>query len=223
MTYQPFRPSRRFAEPSQPTIRADAITPRVASADVAFVALVAETELKIEGDTPSNKHSEVGSTPATDATDATDATKDHAVESNVAFVPGPVPKIDPPTDRPVTIEAMITRLEETAPPGMIGAPRWDNMIANAREFSRTWGAHALGLGWTAADLFGLHPRAPLVRHDCKGLAFLLSDGDRVVAMTDSSATVEKQSGARLTFYRPQHRTDAVSVWGLTTSGGRDVG
>jgi hypothetical protein len=204
MTYQPFRPSRRFAEPS----RADAMAPSIAPTDVAYVAFVAKAELKIESDTPSDKHSEVGSTPATYAT------KDHAVGSNVAFVPDPVPKIDPPTNCPVTIEAMITRLEETAPPGMIGAPRWDNMIANAREFSRTWGAHALGLRWTAVDLFGLHPCAPLTRHDCRGLALFLSDGDRIVAVTALSATIEKSSGTQQRFFRAIGATEAIPAWEL---------
>jgi hypothetical protein len=64
----------------------------------------------------------------------------------------------------------------------------------------TWGSQAANLGWTANDLFGLHPIAPLARYDAKGLVWLLH-GRPVVVLTETEATIQASSGAMLSFQR----------------------
>ena len=85
-------------------------------------------------------------------------------------------------------------------PNAIDAVRWHIMLEDAQAFLETWGAQAERLGWTAADLFGLHPTAPLARYDCMGLVWLLRERP-VVALTESEATIRANSGATLTFRR----------------------
>ena len=60
---------------------------------------------------------------------------------------------------------------------------------------------------SALDLFGVHPAAPASRFDAMGL-FLLIGGGEVIALTASSATIRRRSGAVLT-YRRSDRGEAV--------------
>jgi hypothetical protein len=87
------------------------------------------------------------------------------------------------------------QLQAHAPPE---APleRWHEFINDAGIFLDQWGRDAERLGWTAEDLFGLHPVAPMARYDRMGLIWLLK-GERVVALTTTGARL---SGG-LTFYR----------------------
>ncbi|MFC2248560.1 hypothetical protein ACETRX_02930 [Labrys portucalensis] len=73
--------------------------------------------------------------------------------------------------------------------------RWEQAKQDAAEFLADWGDEAAGLGWTAKDLFGLHPVAPLTRYDVMGLIWLLN-GKEVKAITERTAAI----GAT-TFYR----------------------
>jgi len=72
-----------------------------------------------------------------------------------------------------------------------------------------WGQTAHQLGWTAADLFGVHPVAPAARFDVMGL-FPLLHGGAVIALTEDAATIRRQSGATLTYPRSD-RTGAVCI------------
>jgi hypothetical protein len=73
-------------------------------------------------------------------------------------------------------------------PDHVPIDRWQECIEDGRRFLGTWGAQAESLGWTSADLFGLHtpPERPhpsyrrLSRYDATGLVWLL-DGRPVVA------------------------------------------
>jgi hypothetical protein len=67
-------------------------------------------------------------------------------------------------------------------------------------FADKWAAEAHRLGWTAEDVFGLHPLAPAARHDCKGIAWLLERG-RVVAIDSAGADIVTDGGAKQRFYR----------------------
>jgi hypothetical protein len=69
------------------------------------------------------------------------------------------------------------------------------------------------LGWTALEVFGCHPCAPLVRHDAAGLLVAL-EGRRVLAVTAEAVALGSPSGAAL-----QHRNwpmtpQAVPIWQL---------
>jgi hypothetical protein len=71
--------------------------------------------------------------------------------------------------------------------------RWRQACSDASRFLRNWGEEARALGWTADDLFGLHPIAPLARYDAMGLVWLLC-GQPVAAITEAEALL--QNGLR---------------------------
>jgi len=81
-------------------------------------------------------------------------------------------------------------------------------IEDGRRFLATWGSQAEALGWTSADLFGLHtpPEQPhpsysrLSRYDETGLVWLLL-GREVVALTEATAAFENPTGSITTYRR----------------------
>jgi len=93
----------------------------------------------------------------------------------------------------------LTELENHRPQG-VGEARWREALKVGRRFLETWGSQAANRGWTANDLFGLHPIAPLARYDAMGLVWLLH-GRPVVALTTTEATIQASSGATLSFQR----------------------
>ncbi len=92
--------------------------------------------------------------------------------------------------------------------------KWQTLREDAYTFLRDHAARAHELGWTALDLFGVHPVKPWVRFDHMGLVPLLN-GARVTALSDIEAVIEKPSGARATFRRcGQVPSEARPVWSL---------
>ena len=89
-------------------------------------------------------------------------------------------------------------------PAGVPEPRWCQTIADAERFLREWGATAERLGWTADDLFGLHPTVPLSRVDHMG-ALWLCKGERVAELTETTARFERG----LAFYRRAVTTGAA--------------
>ncbi|MGO4337894.1 hypothetical protein AB4037_23540 [Labrys sp. KB_33_2] len=73
--------------------------------------------------------------------------------------------------------------------------RWERAKEDAADFLADWGDQAAELGWTAAELFGLHPVAPLTRYDVMGLVWLLN-GKEVSELNERTAKI----GAA-TYYR----------------------
>lgn len=96
---------------------------------------------------------------------------------------------------------------ESRCPDHVQADRWEAAIEDGRRFLTQWGTQADALGWTVRDLFGLAPLPDeprpsyrrLSRYDETGLIWLLC-GRRVLALSESSATVESPTGA-VTVYR----------------------
>jgi hypothetical protein len=86
-------------------------------------------------------------------------------------------------------------------PGDFDEGRWRRVIDGGMIFADAWAAKAFALGWRPEDVFGLHPFAPAARSDVKGLAWLLADGSRVVAIDAEGADILAPSGARQRFYR----------------------
>jgi hypothetical protein len=96
-------------------------------------------------------------------------------------------------------------------PDMASIADWQQGVIDARRFLRTWERQARDLGWTTADLFGLHEpqRNPgltcrrLGRYDATGLIWSLR-GRPVVALTAESAAIGGAGGGVVTmFYRPK--------------------
>jgi hypothetical protein len=87
-------------------------------------------------------------------------------------------------------------------PALVNELRWHEAKADADVFLSRWGAKALDLGWTAPDLFGLHPSAPLARYDCIGLVWMLRRR-YVMALTETSAAIVAPDGNITTYRRQQ--------------------
>jgi hypothetical protein len=91
-------------------------------------------------------------------------------------------------------------------PTFVPADRWQQAVADATAFTSQWGAQAQTFGWTARELFGLHPvperpagnYSRLSRLDHAGLIWLLR-GRPVIALTAAEAVMRCQSGATLTY------------------------
>jgi len=86
------------------------------------------------------------------------------------------------------------------------------LIDDGFRFLDRWGTNAASLGWTALDVFGVHPSAPAARYDVMGLVPLISGHD-VVAITITSATIRRTSGAELVWLR-RAQVGAVPLWDL---------
>src|SRR5215210_7273277 len=98
---------------------------------------------------------------------------------------------------------------EAACPNGVPVERWQRAVSDACTFLARWGVDAERLGWTADDLFGLHPTAPLSRMDHIGLVWLMN-GQNVVRLTAAEARLERgnayyRRGAVLPHSKPATR------------------
>jgi hypothetical protein len=93
-------------------------------------------------------------------------------------------------------------------PDWVPIERWQQCVEDGRRFLAAWGRQAEALGWTSADLFGLHtpPANPhpsysrLSRYDATGMLWLLA-GNPVVALTADSASIRHPTGSIITYRR----------------------
>ena len=118
--------------------------------------------------------------------------------------------------------ATVAALESECP-AAVETERWRQAIADAAAFLATWGAQAHACGWTARDLFGLHPvperPAPsyrrLSRYDETGLIWLLR-GRPVIILTATEAVMRCHSGATLTYRRNEPVAPRAEIAKRTT-------
>jgi hypothetical protein len=93
-------------------------------------------------------------------------------------------------------------------PDYVELERWQQCLADTRQFLSNWGRQAEALGWTAADLLGLHqpPLQPhpsyqrLSRYDETGLLWLLQ-GRLIVALTETTAAIQVMDGLPIIYRR----------------------
>ena len=93
----------------------------------------------------------------------------------------------------------------------MSADRWQQAIADGKQFLARWEKQAHALGWSANDLFGLFPVPAhakpsfnrLARYDETGLAWLLQ-GRPVIALTAATAAIENTTG-NITVYRKYNK------------------
>jgi hypothetical protein len=121
-----------------------------------------------------------------------------------------------PVDLPPTVASwrdQIERLSEHASPCRYLAPaKWKAMRENALTFVDQHGAEAHRLGWTAAELFGVHPSSGTLRVDSCGVLML------------GSGAVQKVHADRVAFaqtsgYRPlKGQEPGVPVWEFAARG-----
>lgn len=101
---------------------------------------------------------------------------------------------------PADWHAILAELERQSCPDWLSPDRWNHVLPDAESFLKCWGSAARLLGWTALDLFGVHPLAPSARFDVMGL-LLLTQGGAVVALTADGATIRRSAGSVLTYRR----------------------
>jgi hypothetical protein len=97
---------------------------------------------------------------------------------------------------------------EARRPDHVPVLRWQQAIKDGRRFLATWGTQAEALGWTNADLFGLHQPPDkrhqsynrLSRYDATGLCWLLG-GREVIAITADTASIKNPETGAITTYR----------------------
>jgi hypothetical protein len=134
-----------------------------------------------------------------------------------------VSALDPATDRAVAGETgrvvpaewarHIALLKSNEPRLGMSPLHWSQFVRDARRFLDEWGAEAARLGWSAEDIFGVHPLAPEARYDVMGIVPLIR-GNEVVAISEQRATIRTPGGGRMTYYRYRPNTGAVAVWEL---------
>jgi hypothetical protein len=107
----------------------------------------------------------------------------------------------------------IARIEGQDAPARVRSARWQQFIKDANTFIEEWAARATADGWDAVCLFGVLPEAPEAAIHVAGLVWLLQ-GDNVVAITASTASIMTRSGAIQTYYRRPSIRDAIPAWDL---------
>jgi hypothetical protein len=118
----------------------------------------------------------------------------------IPFIPYPVGGLAPSAGTTGDLHAALRGLDARCPDRVDDHGRWRQAVADGEAFLLRWGEQANSLGWTANDLFGLHPAAPLARYDAMGLCWLLC-GRQVVSIDQRAATIAGSSGGRLVYYR----------------------
>jgi hypothetical protein len=97
------------------------------------------------------------------------------------------------------------------PPDFTGEA-WRQLIEDGGRFLDCWASEAARLGWSALDVFGVHPAAPSTTYDAIGLVPLIRGGD-VVTIRSDNATVRTGEGTLLTYLR-RPQLGAIAVWKL---------
>ena len=109
----------------------------------------------------------------------------------------------------------LARLDPDQPPGDTPPERWQIFITDVgRLLDSGFLGQAAALGWGSHDLFGCDAGRPYARLDRAGLLWLLH-GDRVVAMTADTATIETSTGARQTYRRKPSEAGRVLAWQIS--------
>jgi hypothetical protein len=106
------------------------------------------------------------------------------------------------------------RLDPDRPPGDVPPSRWSGLVDDVKLFlDSPFCAVAAALGWGPHDLFGCDRDRPFARIDQAGLLWLLH-GDRLIAMTENTATIETPTGARQIWRRKPAELGLVLAWEL---------
>jgi hypothetical protein len=110
------------------------------------------------------------------------------------------------------------RLHPDPPPSNVPLRRWQRFVDDVGLFlDSPFCAITAALGWGPYDLFGCDRDRPFARIDHAGLLWLL-DGDKLVALTENTATIERRTGARQTYRRKPNTPGRVLAWELARDG-----
>ena len=115
---------------------------------------------------------------------------------------------------PVEWAAGFARLDPDRPPADVPLGRWLRFVNDVGTFlDGGFAEQAAALGWGAADLFGCDRDRPFARIDQAGLLWLLG-GNKLVALTASTATIELSTGSRQTYWRKPEGPGRALAWEL---------
>jgi hypothetical protein len=110
------------------------------------------------------------------------------------------------------------RLHPDRPPGDVSRKRWLTFLDDIGRFlDSPFCAVAAALGWGPHDLFGCDGDRPFARIDHAGLLWLLN-GDKLIALAENAATIERRTGARQTYRRKPCGPSRVLAWELPSNG-----
>jgi hypothetical protein len=109
------------------------------------------------------------------------------------------------------------RLDPDRPRADVPLRRWQRFVDDVGIFLDRWAAYAAALGWGPYDLFGCDCDRPFARIDQAGLLWLLC-GDKLVALTENTATIERRTGAHQTYRRRPAELGRVLAWELSRDG-----
>jgi hypothetical protein len=99
-------------------------------------------------------------------------------------------------------------------PSGIPPTRWAAVITDSQRFTRTFASRAAALGWTARDLWGVHPVAPWHRLDCLGALWLLGGSD-ILALTAKDIVIRGGfAPLRCPKRHPHPAESVISAWEL---------
>ena len=106
------------------------------------------------------------------------------------------------------------RLDPAQPPCDVPTKRWQRFVDDVGLFlDGPFCAVAAALGWGPHDLFGCDRDRPFARIDSAGLLWVLN-GNRLVALSENTATIETRTGARQTWRRRPSEPGRVLAWEL---------
>jgi len=106
------------------------------------------------------------------------------------------------------------RLDPDWPPREVPPKRWQRFVDDAGLFlDSRFCAIAAALDWGSFDLFCCDRDRPFARIDCAGLLWLLN-GDKLIALTENTATIETRTGARQIYRRTPSEPGRALAWEL---------
>jgi hypothetical protein len=115
---------------------------------------------------------------------------------------------------PRTWAGGFARLHPDRPPGGVPPRRWLTFVGDVGRFlDSPFCAVAAALGWGPHDLFGCDRDWPFARIDQAGLLWLLNGG-KLIALAESTAVIEWQTGSRQTYRPKPNEPGRVLAWEL---------
>jgi hypothetical protein len=108
-------------------------------------------------------------------------------------------------------------LSVMSPPAGFTPQRWRRIVDAAGIFIDRWAAKAAECGWSATDVFGVHPIAPDKRFDAMGLVLLLDRAEVVDVDPDGADLIARAGGVRTRYYRRPVPPETISLWELAVA------
>lgn len=97
------------------------------------------------------------------------------------------------------------------PPANVSPMFIHRVAADGSQLLGMWSGEIERLGWTALDLFGVHPSVPESRFDVMGLVPMLRGG-AVRAISPVDAVVGMPTGSILRYQRKLGAQPRVAIW-----------